>query len=82
MSSSVGGLRSVHGSPARAGVGGREGEGDEEVLDDGEAFERLEADRIAAQDPEALAYFKAGKRMAGTLRDSRRQGRRLGNSRM
>jgi len=67
------------GSPGHAGATGG-GAGD--TLDDGEAFEQLEAGRVAAQDPDALAYFKAGKRMAGTLRESKRMGVRLAHSRV
>ncbi|KAA0155748.1 hypothetical protein FNF29_01663 [Cafeteria roenbergensis] len=75
--------------PSGAGAAFHAGTGEEalavdasgDVLDDGEAFERLEADRVAARDPDALAYFKAGKRMAGTLRESRRTGVKLAHGR-
>ena len=49
-------------------------EGD--VLDDGEAFDRMEMEKVASQDPDSLAYFNAQKRMQSTLRSTRRSGRR------
>jgi len=66
--------------------GGGDGEGaeaaavtatdDGDVLDDGEAFDRLEMERVASQDPDSLAYFNAQKRMRSTLRSTHRGRRR------
>ena len=39
------------------GAGGEE----KEALDDQEAFEQMEIERITAQDPESLAFFQAQK---------------------
>jgi kinesin family member 6/9 len=80
-------MSSFGGSPTRELVGFESstmelqpGESGERV-DDGEAFERLEAERVAAEQPDALAFFQAGKRMTGTLRESARVGRRLAHRR-
>ncbi len=39
-----------------------------DVLDVGEAFERLEMEKVAAEDPDSLAYFNAQKKMQTSLR--------------
>ena len=49
---------------------------DGDVLDDGEAFDRLEMERVAAEDPDSLAYHNAKKRMQSTLRSTKRGRRR------
>ena len=41
---------------------------DGDALDVGEAFDRLEMDRVAAEDPDSLAYFHAQKRFQSSLR--------------
>ncbi len=38
------------------------------MLDVGEAFERLEMEKVVADDPDSLAYFNAQKKMQSTLR--------------
>ena len=45
-------------------------EEDGDVLDDGEAFDKLEMEKIAASDPDSLAYFNANKKMRSTLRST------------
>lgn len=42
-----------------------------DILDDGEAFDKLEMERVATDDPDSLAYFNAQKRMRGTTRSNR-----------
>ena len=44
---------------------------DGDALDIGEAFERLEAGRVAAADPDSLAYFHAQKKMVRALASPR-----------
>lgn len=44
---------------------------DGDALDDGEAFEKLEMERVSADDPDSLAYFNAQKKMQSTLRATR-----------
>ena len=39
---------------------------DEDKLDDGEAFEQMEMDRVVADDPDSLAFFQAHKKMNAT----------------
>jgi hypothetical protein len=39
-----------------------------DALDVGEAFEKLEMDRVATEDPDSLAYFHAHKKFASSLR--------------
>ncbi len=54
-------------APAEA-KGGPDVDDDGDALDVGEAFERLEMDRVAAEDPDSLAYFHAQKRFQSSLR--------------
>jgi hypothetical protein len=42
----------------------------DDVLDDGECFDKLEIERVMADDPESLAFFKAQK---GLREKNRRQ---------
>ena len=49
-------LSSPAGHSGRGGAGGGDGE-----LDDQEAFDRLEEDRVMASDPDSLAFFHANK---------------------
>lgn len=39
-----------------------------DALDVGEAFERLEMEKVAAEDPDSLAYFNAQKKMGASLK--------------
>ena len=48
----------------RAGLAEEAGPGDK--LDDQEAFDKLEMERVAAQDPDALAFFRAQKTRRAT----------------
>ena len=41
-----------------------------DVLDVGEAFERLEMERVAAEDPDSLAYFNAQKKLHSTMKST------------
>ena len=56
-----------------AAAGGRVG-GDADQLDDGEQFDRLEIERVMAEDPDSVAFFKAAK--AQKERDRKRVGGR------
>jgi len=40
---------------------GADADEDGEVMDDGEKFDRLEVERVMAEDPESLAFHKAAK---------------------
>ena len=60
-------------SPKSPGFEGEARDEDGDLLDDQEAFERLEAARVEAGDPDALAYFHARKHMKTEQR--RRGGR-------
>ena len=39
-----------------------------DVLDDGEAFERMEFERIVGEDPDSVAYFAAQKKLANSMK--------------
>jgi hypothetical protein len=39
-----------------------------DVLDDGEAFERMEFERIVGEDPDSVAYYAAQKKLASSLK--------------
>lgn len=43
------------------------GDDEEAEMDYGEQFERMEADRVLADDPDSLPFFKAQKAMRSTL---------------
>jgi len=55
---------------------------DEDVLDDGEMFDKLEEQRLMADDPDAVSFYRA-KKMADATRRSQRANakRRTGSAR-
>ena len=59
----------------RAGLAEEAGPGDK--LDDQEAFDKLEMERVAAQDPDALAFFRAQKTRRATATQNRSHLRQL-----
>lgn len=50
--------------------GGGGGDGGDDELDDQEAFDRLETERVMANDPDSLAFFSAQKTMRANLTQS------------
>ena len=52
-------------------------EGPEDKLDDQEQFDKLEMERIASQDPDALAFFRAQKTRRANLTQNRTQLRQM-----
>lgn len=48
--------------------------GDEDQLDDGEQFERLEAERVMQEDPESMSFYAARKQLMHTMKLKRRGG--------
>lgn len=63
-------LGATGGGGRRGAAGGvRDEKGD--LLDDGEAFERMEFERVVGDDPDSVAYFAAQKRLHDTLKGTR-----------
>lgn len=49
----------------------------EDALDEGEAFEKMEMERIAADAPDSVAYYQAQKRMQSSMREAVSSGQPL-----
>jgi kinesin family protein 6/9 len=52
---------------------GTEGAEEDEVLDDGEQFDRLERERVMQEDPESVSFYNARKTMNNKHKHKRRQ---------
>eukprot|EP01138_Halocafeteria_seosinensis_P004193 gb/GECG01004288.1/.p1 GENE.gb/GECG01004288.1/~~gb/GECG01004288.1/.p1 ORF type:complete len:878 (+),score=146.88 gb/GECG01004288.1/:1-2634(+) len=76
VSSTAANLATI-GKFSSVGSPGGEGKQGEDALDEGEAFEKMEMERVAADAPDSVAYYQARKRMQSSMREAMSSGQPL-----